>query len=407
MKNKILIAILSCCMVWGVVGCTNDSLNETSTFEGDLISKEIDEYFEEEPDTVVINEEDITKTKKVSEYELDTYTGDTDINLVSDAFYEVLLPYCYHIPQINYDSDAIRQLNQQIYDEMYEPYHNCSTIPPENRSYASTNPVSYKWGKKDSFISLFLIPHANQFGGQWFSVYNVNLDSGKVLEDKEVYAMYGYNESDYADKLREYVIDSCGLRDNEYVQDMIYDCSFDELCEEYSVSDIAPFIYEDGRLYVALQFDRYFHIYDIEKDQIAEFEIDAFQCNGDHGRMYSSYVPYGGDHFEKKYEKDDEISMLSYLDMVSIEGTLAVYDYCYSLNNHGSMYILELDEPLLCRNNNSEIYEVTEIKLSYLDRSDDEVKALEGKRITVTGKVFWFDGQDMQLGSLEVYELTY
>lgn len=128
--------------------------------------------------------------------------------LVNDAFYDYIenpygygsTYYHYHIPQINLENDKAEEINQEIYDELYE-----NVLKPgvyDNATYPSISGVAYCWTEKDNIISIMVSISDAHADHTTYRAYNVSAKTGEKISDEALLQQFGLTQDGFYDLAR-------------------------------------------------------------------------------------------------------------------------------------------------------------------------------------------------------------
>lgn len=81
-------------------------------------------------------------------------------NAVKDVFCDVIEDengnYCYHIPEITVNSEAVEGINKRMYNSLYEGYSENVLVSIDELGEPSISEMTYRWGYKDNAVSIIV-----------------------------------------------------------------------------------------------------------------------------------------------------------------------------------------------------------------------------------------------------------
>lgn len=173
--------------------------------------------------------------------------GSSSDELVTDAFCKLNKSssedYYYRIPKLNIKEDWAQEINDRMYNTLYDEYQKGSIL------YDGTNPAAaemgYEWAEKDSVISIVVQIKNNETGGYEFFTFNVDTEKQREITDEELIEIFGYEKNGYFEKIREsvkgiYQKEISEMPPTDYVYDSLLDASQSSDTLENSMSFITP-----------------------------------------------------------------------------------------------------------------------------------------------------------------------
>lgn len=110
----------------------------------------------------------------------------------------------YHVPKINLDLPGIEQVNEQIYDELYY-----EILAPDvlQTSSPKLSRMAYFYTVKGDILSILVCVYdrftVEYFDEHQYYSYNISMETGKLLPDKEVVDVFGLTFQRYKDMARQ------------------------------------------------------------------------------------------------------------------------------------------------------------------------------------------------------------
>lgn len=170
-----------------------------------------------------------------------------DVPYVTDAYctqYDCKqegCPFVYHIPQINLESNEIKDLNRNIYEylecQITESKDCLSNYYKSNYpSYINPNwGIDYRWTVNGDIVSLIIYDRSNMVTdtiSYW--IYNISIQNQTVLDTNQLLSAYGISQETYKEWIR-----------NEIV-------NVDMYMVEFMEEESAPYIDESGALHAVI-----------------------------------------------------------------------------------------------------------------------------------------------------------
>lgn len=256
-KIKLFIIIIAAVLSVGAVGAgvffaleATDTINVIDSVGSLLDDTEKDEDEDEKKDSDG-KEED--KTDEEEETTVTEIEMPSEADIVSDADIELVsygsVYFCYHIPQINYPTDEISAVNDEI-RRYYTELAAEQTEHLDEYGIMSVGDVAYIYGVKDNVVSIAVKESFAEYFGCNYTIYNVDVKTGKMLTDSEVLEIMGLSEEDFREDTKsamQLYYDNASADDgysyDEYAQESI-DYSLSDEC----IAQARPVIDIDGSL---------------------------------------------------------------------------------------------------------------------------------------------------------------
>lgn len=133
-----------------------------------------------------------TYTAKMYNYE----TGETEDKEITCT---------YRIPQINLYSNAVEQINSEIYNALYPVVKDAVNEIEEYGSPYTSDEVSYRWATNGNVLSLVILNNSapDYGGGKEYLVYNIDLVAEEKMTDESLILEAGFSETTYRERARE------------------------------------------------------------------------------------------------------------------------------------------------------------------------------------------------------------
>ncbi|MCD7846114.1 MAG: hypothetical protein LUG57_09785 [Oscillospiraceae bacterium] len=237
-------------------------VDSTYTFRWEKYLSDSDDADVEEPPEAVSN---LVTTAYTASFDDLDYTRE----ITGDYTYE------YYIPQINLESEAIDDINDEIWNLLFKGFmQEVEDCVAGNTSIYITQ-IDYEWFVNGNILSLVICVMWD-WGGNDYYVYNIDINSARVASDDEVYSY-------------------CELTQDQY-RELVYEALYNYYCERYkdaseidgydeklllTISDenidlSVPFLNEEGqlciigRIYALAGAEYYDHIIVLDESDINE-----------------------------------------------------------------------------------------------------------------------------------------
>lgn len=251
--------------------------------------------------------------------------GNSVKDMVSDAMCETTEEYgithCYHIPQVNSDAEGIADVNNEIYNTLYEIYEGGVDASRQKYGFINLGSMVYNYAQKDDTVSIVVQTQDNRSDEYDYYVFNVDTKTGTFLTKAEMCSVFGKDENTFNAEVRAAVSRYSEREKAKYpeseIEKYINPIIERTLSTEY-INAAAPFISKDGELSAVVSLfssggkDTYHHLFDIETatDKGAlescknHISTAAQSSQGGNTIPEVSYVYVQGE--EKKTEKAEE-----------------------------------------------------------------------------------------------------
>ncbi len=180
--------------------------------------------------------------------------GGTD-ELVTDAFCEMVKDdgekNYYRIPKLNIKKDWAEEVNEKIYDTLYDEYEKGKVL------YDGSTPIvsemGYEWAEKDGIVSI-TVQLKNAFTGRYeFFVFNIDTNKEREITDEELIEAFGYDKTEYFGMMKDVLRDIYNSEIPKLGEtDYIYDSWLEEASKDESLENSLAFITDEGKLNVIL-----------------------------------------------------------------------------------------------------------------------------------------------------------
>ena len=134
-------------------------------------------------------------------------------NLVTDAYAKEVTyrdytgqdaTATYHIPQIHLESDAITQLNQEIYNHLHPIIQTDLNTLNEQIGSNLYYSITYRWHVNNGILSLVIdYRGAEHYALNYSSCYNIDINSQTIATTDAVVKASGLTESEYRKKVKQ------------------------------------------------------------------------------------------------------------------------------------------------------------------------------------------------------------
>lgn len=211
----------------------------------------------------------VSVNKSAEKKELTIYTDFNDTRqLVSDAYSETRsfslsssdplkeqMVVSYTIPQINLKGDEIKQINDEIYNNLYDDIQYSLKTIDELGVPTGIRDAGYNWYVTDDVLSLIVYhgPIFTSEGGERYWVYNISISEKRLLSDEEVYTEAGFTGKEYYKRAKE-ALGSCyweGVdRNDNFIKQHKADFNtfLQKTISDENVEASYPYINGDGQL---------------------------------------------------------------------------------------------------------------------------------------------------------------
>lgn len=196
---------------------------------------------------------------KIAEVEAEHPAIDMDL-LVTDAYSYIYSSEDgiieYHIPVINLESDAVEEINEEIWETLYTHLMVEGVLEPISGGWSIlTYGISYEWSLNGSILSL--CTHAmSWFGYDSYSVYNISVPSGAIVSKDELLQYAGISEEQYkaaarqaiySDYLSYFMLDET-MDINDWVDNWVDKDLMDVTLSDENIEQAQPFFNATGEL---------------------------------------------------------------------------------------------------------------------------------------------------------------
>lgn len=203
--------------------------------------------------------------------------GNSVKDMVSDAMCETTEEYgithCYHIPQVNSDAEGIADVNNEIYNTLYEIYEGGVDASRQKYGFINLGSMVYNYVQKDDTVSIVVQTQDNRSDEYDYYVFNVDTKNGTLMTKDEICAVFGKDENSFNAEVRAAVSEYSEREKAKYpeseIEKYINPIIERTLSTEY-INAAAPFISKDGELSAVVSLfssggkDTYHHLFDIE-----------------------------------------------------------------------------------------------------------------------------------------------
>ena len=224
---KKLLLVISMISVLLITGCKNENVNTPENLDNVAVSNESN-------DKTSIENQSGEEEKVVVNYD----------NLVEDAFSQVgdENEVNVKLPRINIESDDVNKINFEISSRI------------KNTEFWG-DPETYFYYRYDKVLSVVIERFFDNVYIDNAIVYNIDLNTGKLLSNSELLANANINESDYdMNKIykEEFEKANSSLLENKYESAVRFYNSIDD--QELKLSNEVIYLDSSNELHVLLQF---------------------------------------------------------------------------------------------------------------------------------------------------------
>lgn len=112
---------------------------------------------------------------------------------------------CYEIPQINLDSDEVRQINAELYNSLYPVIERAASEIFSDGFSVSSEEISYRWAVNGDILSLVVkncgVPDFG--GGTEYYVYNISISTGTRVSNEAVISSAGFSQNEFYESAKQ------------------------------------------------------------------------------------------------------------------------------------------------------------------------------------------------------------
>lgn len=184
--------------------------------------------------------------------------------------------YTYRIPQIDIESEDAEKMNEEI-KEKYGEYYN-EAIKHIEEGFSITGEVDYKAYVNGDILSV--VAYRTVHDDVFYSTYNININTGKKVENKELLEMKGLNEEMVEKEIIAYmeeIVKSAKYEEmteseikeiQEYLLKEVYETKIDENSQFYLSNENHLCVVANE--YVMAGAGKYERLYDLEEHKLVE-----------------------------------------------------------------------------------------------------------------------------------------
>ena len=188
--------------------------------------------------------------------------------------------YTYKIPQIDIESEDAEKMNEEI-KEKYGVYYN-EAIKHIEEGFSIVGEVDYKAYINGNILSVVAYRRVN--GDMFYSTYNININTGKKVENKELLEMKGLNEDKVEKEIIAYmeeIVKSAEYEEmteseikeiQEYLLNRVYETKINENSQFYLSNENHLCVVANK--YVMAGAEKYERLYDLEEHKLVEGQYE-------------------------------------------------------------------------------------------------------------------------------------
>lgn len=178
-----------------------------------------------------------------------------ELDLVTDAYSEEFGGRKFNIPQINLSSDAVVNINAEIWATLYDGVV-VDVLDWWNQEHSEgSESITYNWYVNNDILSLVIESHPVDWAWTDYYVYNIDITTGKKLSSEALLQDYGISAKEY-NRLAEQVLGSkfwsAWDRTNENFQNNSFISWFNETLQkttsQENIDETFPYINDKGEL---------------------------------------------------------------------------------------------------------------------------------------------------------------
>lgn len=195
-------------------------------------------------------------------------------NFVTDAYCEEFGGRKFNIPKINLSSDAVANINAEIWTKLYDGTV-VEILKWWNQEHSEGDEyITYNWYVNYNILSLVVESYPMDWVWWNYYVYNISVSTGDKISNNEIISMAGLSQEEYLDIVRQ-ALGSAYFQDKEsYIEREGYDNFFrtqlEKTLSESNIQSCVPYFNENGQLciigavYSLIEADFYYHEINLE-----------------------------------------------------------------------------------------------------------------------------------------------
>lgn len=201
---------------------------------------------------------------------------------VQDAFHQDVtvegMDIAVSIPTVVFADRDLSAINEEIYQKAYDIYVRDLQEPMQEGYSVLLIGMNYSWWRNDSIVTVTVSTRIAWGGAEYYDVYSIDLASGTLLTQEELFALRGYDADSFYAKAKD-VMGTYFLQlysGMEGVQKEGIDRALGNTVEENNVRSIVAYLGSDGTLWANADIgslagaDYYAYLIPIETAQVSD-----------------------------------------------------------------------------------------------------------------------------------------
>lgn len=201
---------------------------------------------------------------------------------VQDAFHRDVtadgMDIAVSIPMVVFADTDLSAINEEIYQKAYDTYVRDLQEPMQEGYSVLLIGMNYSWWRNDSIVTVIVTTRIAWGDAEYYGVYSIDLASGTLLTQEELFALRGYDADSFYAKAKD-VMGTCFLQlygDMEGQQKKWLDQALEITVEESNVRRIVAYLGSDGTLWANANIGSiagasyYAHLIPIETAQVSD-----------------------------------------------------------------------------------------------------------------------------------------
>lgn len=174
---------------------------------------------------------------------------------VQDAFHQDVtvegMDIAVSIPTVVFADTDLSAINEEIYQKAYDIYVRDLQEPMQEGYSVLLIGMNYSWWRNDSIVTVIVSTRIAWGSAEYYDVYSIDLASGTLLTQEELFALRGYDADSFYAKAKDvmgtYFLQLYG--DMEGTQKQWLDQALEITVEESNVRSIVAYLGSDGTLW--------------------------------------------------------------------------------------------------------------------------------------------------------------
>lgn len=201
---------------------------------------------------------------------------------VQDAFHQDVtvegMDIAVSIPTVVFADTDLSAINEEIYQKAYDIYVRDLQEPMQEGYSVLLIGMNYSWWRNDSIVTVIVSTRIAWGSAEYYDVYSIDLASGTLLTQEELFALRGYDADSFYAKAKDvmgtYFLQLYG--DMEGTQKQWLDQALEITVEESNVRSIVAYLGSDGTLWANAYIgslagaDYYAYLIPIETAQVSD-----------------------------------------------------------------------------------------------------------------------------------------